>query len=73
MSFDQIIASPDVAVRVLEGVYDDHLRAADRAAAQAWRFRVSGSSNYCPHSPTCDSDEVCLRKIAVRLRTQKAS
>jgi hypothetical protein len=73
MSFDQVIGSPDVALRVLEGQYDDHLSDRDRAAACDWLFRCYGSSRHCPHTPTCDDDLACLRLVAARLRARRAS
>jgi len=70
-SFDWYIRSPEPAMKALEGLYDDHLSEADRAAVLEWRFRTYGSLTQCPHTPTCRDNEACLRRSAARLRARK--
>lgn len=77
-SFDWLIGSADVAVKVLEGKYDDRPRLVSERPftqheleqAQAWRRAVGG----CGHQPKCESREDCIgRFIRGRLRGQKVA
>lgn len=53
-SFDWLIGSPDVAVKVLEGKYDD--RRPKRKTAELY---VAPPRVECPHEPRCNSAEWC--------------
>lgn len=72
-SFDWVIGSPDVAVKVLEGKYDNHagreapFSATERATAE----RLRKLWMQCPHDPGCESYAACVQTI-MREQRQKA-
>lgn len=69
-SFDWLIASPDPAVKTLEGQYDDHVSENELTAAREHQFRTGGG---CRHEPRCADWRTCVRPLALVLRTQRAS
>ncbi len=71
-SLDWLIGSPDPAVKVLEGQYDDHVSETELTEAANWQFRV-GRGAYCYHEPACEDRQHCLRETALTLRRRKAS
>jgi len=70
-SFDWLIATPDAAVKVLEGQYDDHVTDSEIRAAAQHLGRTSGGR--CPHDPACPDRETCYRTFALQLRARRAS
>lgn len=72
-SFDWAIGSPDVAVKVLEGKYDDRVRGksepAQSVAAVRYQDWTPGS---CPHTPTCVHPGTCLRRQDLDAEKHKA-
>ncbi len=72
-TFDWVIGSPDVAVKVLEGKYDDRdvaFTEMEIAAARLHRQKVT--CGRCPHrEDPCEFDEDCLEKIARGMRERK--
>jgi hypothetical protein len=77
-TFDWLIGSPDVGVKVLEGKYDDRPRHASERPftpaeldrARAWRRAMGG----CGHDPRCASAAECIAKfIRVRMRAEQVS
>lgn len=71
-TFDWLIKTPDSAVKVLEGQYDDHISEAELTEAAHWQFRV-GRGAGCYHDPPCPDRNACLRETALSLRRRKAS
>jgi DNA-binding transcriptional ArsR family regulator len=71
-SLDWLIKTPDAAVKVLEGQYDDHIGEAELQEAAAHLSRVSFRT--CPHEPRCGSWRECstVREMALKLRARKA-
>jgi hypothetical protein len=71
-SFDWVIGSPDVAVKVLEGKYDARRRAEPTAAelrdAKAIRDKAWGR---CRHEPRCHNYAACLAEIVDEHRRRK--
>lgn len=64
-SFDWVIGSPDVAVKVLEGKYDD--RTPRSSASRPSNSTPINEPGECPHSPRCDAPGRwdCIRKSQI--------
>jgi len=68
-----VISSPDVAVKVLEGKYDDRagrerpFTATELADAKRIRNAVGG----CQHDPRCDNWNACLANIIRQWRRDR--
>ena len=76
-SFDWVIGSPDVAVKVLEGQYDNRTRGPTRDTpftpdelrkAEEWRRKVGR----CPHQPACETSNACIGRVIRQWRQQRA-
>lgn len=73
-SFDWVMGSPDVAVKVLEGKYDDRRRqerpftASELADAKRVRANWSGQ---CRHDPVCDNGQQCIAAIIRQWRKDR--
>jgi hypothetical protein len=75
-TFDWLIGSPDSAVKVMEGAYDDRVAAkASRPfsatevnEARAWRRGIGG----CGHDPICQTFDACIAKF-IRTRRGEAA
>jgi hypothetical protein len=62
-SFDWAIGSPDVAVKVLEGKYDDRPKSAPRTPTTAATSRYRDwTPAACPHTPSCSHPTICLQR-----------
>ena len=74
-SFDWLIGAPDVAVKVLEGKYDDRLKterpytAAEMVVAKRMRETWGG----CRHEPRCQDYGECVTVIARMLREREGA
>lgn len=74
-SFDWLIGSPDVAVKVLEGKYDDRPKterpftAAELVTAKRMRETWGG----CRHDPRCQAFGECVEEIARMLRDRQGA
>jgi hypothetical protein len=77
-SFDWVVGSPDVAVKVLEGHYDDRRktpRSGERPfttqeLADAKRVRANWFGQ-CRHEPACESANACLAAIIRQWRRER--
>lgn len=67
-SFDWVIGSPDVAVKVLEGKYDDRRKAPAPTEPSEWEHWRDGGG--CHHTPRCSHFAACR---IVSLRETKGS
>lgn len=78
-TFDWVIGCPDVAVKVLEGKYDDRASAArtpDRPftaneLADARRVRANWSG-HCRHEPPCENARACEAAIIRQWRRERS-
>jgi hypothetical protein len=75
-SFDWLIGSPDVAVKVLEGKYDDRRPAvrSDQAISPQERAkaeRVRQSWGQCKHDEECPNTQACIAMIVKLWREQE--
>jgi hypothetical protein len=68
--FDWVIGSPDVAIRVLEGQYDDRADLAPLTRQELQQASDIRSRAYgrCPHEPRCETARVCIEAIALARR-----
>lgn len=70
-SFDWLIATPDAAVKVREGQYDDRFSESELRAAADQNFKAGGGR--CVHEPPCKFREDCTERTALLLRRRRAS
>lgn len=70
-SLDWLVGTPDAAVKVREGQYDDRFTPAELSAASAHNFKIAGGR--CPHRETCKYTEDCVELTARMLRRRRAS
>jgi hypothetical protein len=61
-----LLRTPEPAVQVMDGKYDDHFSDAELGEASARRFSVSGGR--CTHTLICRDDHACLKRWALALR-----
>lgn len=66
-----LIKTPEPALQVMEGKYDDHFSEAELGEASRRLFSATGGG--CPHTPTCADRRYCARRHALTLRQQRAS
>jgi hypothetical protein len=76
-SFDWLIGSPDVAVKVLEGKYDDRRgRVAPPTADErqrAERFKKNVWMGRCRHDPACASHGECIVELVAYFRGESVA
>lgn len=73
-SFDWVIGSPDVAVKVLEGKYDDRAKPerpfTATEVADAKRVRANWFG-VCKHDPACKGSQACIATIIRQWRKER--
>jgi hypothetical protein len=72
-SFDWLVSSPDVAVKALEGVYDDRAKPerpfTATELADAGRMRIAAGG--CMHDPRCAEFQACIATIIREWRLKR--
>ena len=66
-----LISKPEPSIAVMEGEYDDHFSAAELAAAARALFNATCGN--CPHTPSCNDKDTCVRRYALTSRARRTA